>query len=130
MNEPKKQKSRGKSWREVANDIFMWALAAVFMLTLPLSFPALIVYKKARGEKIRGKGAAFLVMLWMVSVFLATLVIAAYVKKGWSGLQTLLYVCLGWALWALVVFVGMRIFIELIVFGWNAWQRVRKRLDK
>lgn len=119
-----------KSWRDVANEVLMWALAAVFMLTLPLSFPVLIAYKKARGEKIRGKGAGFLTMLWIVSMVLLGIVIAAYAKKGWRGLETLLYIALAGAAWAILVFVGMRIIVEMIALSWKGWRWIKGRFNK
>lgn len=130
MSEPEKRKPKEKSWRDAASDVFAWVFAGLFLLTLPLSFPALIVYKKVRGEKMRGKGAAFLTMLWMASMIVLSIVIAAYVKKGWSGLETLFYIALGGAVWALVVFVGMRIFVDVVAWGWKAWQWIKKRSNK
>jgi len=119
-----------KSWREVVKEGLMWVAAAVFLLTLPLSFPALVVYQKVRGKKIRGKGVAFMAMLWIVTVFVLAIVIAAYLQKGWSGLETLLYLALGCAAWAFVVFIGMRVFSEIIIWGWKGWQWLKNRLNK
>lgn len=125
-----KGKPREKSWRDVAEDVWMWIAAALFLLTLPLSFPALLVYKKVRGGKIRGKGTAFMTMLWMISVVVSTVVIAAYLKKGWSGLETLLYLSLACAAWAFVVFIGIRVLGEIVIWGWKFWQWLKNRLNK
>gem|GEM_PF-6209560 len=103
-----------RSWKEFARDVSTWFGVACFLAILPLGFPVLVSYKAFRREKLRGKGAAGLFLLWIGMTAVWGLVAVAFATKGWSGLRTLFFVCGAVTLWACVVFAAMRLFVEIV----------------
>lgn len=127
-----KGKPPPRTWREIIADTLAWLAFGLFVLTLPLSFPALLVHKKLQKEKLRGKGAGALFLFW-IGMTIVWIVIAAlvdlYARKGFEGVQKALWVLLAWILWALFVLLLMRIIIEVIggVVRIHRWWTSRKQ---
>jgi hypothetical protein len=119
-----------RTWRQRAIDTLWWVAFAGFVVTLPISFPILIVYKKLRGERIRGKGTAFFVLIWFGMTAFLALILAAYAKKGFAGIQTLLWIAIAGTIWAFVVFVMLRLLLEAIVLIAKMWGWANKKFRK
>lgn len=111
-------------------EVHWWILVALFILTLPLSFPAFVLYSKLSGWPLRGKGMAFLFFLWFIVTGISSLLLAAYLKKGLDGLRTLFFVLVAGLLWALIVFVAIRILLELFVWIYRLWGWIGNKLKK
>lgn len=106
-----------RSWKTFVRDVSTWLGVAFFLAILPLGFPVLVSYKAFRREKLRGKGAAALFLLWIGMSAVWGLVAVAHANKGWSGLRTLFFVCGAVTLWACVVFAAMRLFVEIVALA-------------
>jgi len=113
-----------------AKEVRWWILIVLFVLTLPLSFPLFLLYSKLSKWPLRGKGMAFLFVLWLIVTGVSSLLLAAYLKKGFDGVRTLFFVLVAGLLWAVVVFVAMRILLELFVWIYRLWGWVGKKLKK
>ncbi len=116
-----------RTWRERFSDTLTWLAFICFLVTLPLSFPGLVIYKKWRREKWGGKGMALLVPLWAAMTGVFALLVAAYAKKGFAGLRTLFWIVLVWAIWVIIVFVAMRLILEVIVLIGRVLRLIDKR---
>lgn len=104
--------------RKMLPEWLAWVAFGIFALLLPVSFPALLLYKKVRKEKFHGKGAGILFLFW-VGMCIAWLVIGAlvdvYLRKGIGSVETFLWVLSTWAMWVAFVIVVLRLFFELVV---------------
>lgn len=127
-NEEKKPPSR--TWRATFGEKLEWLVFLFFLLTLPVSFPLLVLYKKARGEKIRGKGAGFFFLLWVGMTAVLALVVAIYVQKGFEGFRRLFWIAVIGGIWFIIVFGVIRLFVELIALGFKAWCWLERRFKK
>lgn len=73
---------------------------------------------------------AFLFVLWLIVTGVSSLLLAAYLKKGFDGVRMLFFVLVAGLVWAIVVFVAMRILLELFVWIYRLWDWVGKKLKK
>lgn len=104
--------------RRIFSESLGWVALGAFMLTLPVSFPALVLYKKVRKEKLYGKGAGILFLLW-VGTCVVWLVVGAlvdvYLRKGIGSVRTFFWVFSAWLIWTAVVILVLRLLFELVV---------------
>jgi hypothetical protein len=111
------------SLRERAKDVLWVIFVVLFVLTIPIGFPLLVLYSKVRGRRIRGKGIALPFFLWLVVTSVSSLLLAAYLKKGVDGLKTLGFILAAGLIWGIIVFLAIRIFVEVValMFKLRAW---------
>ncbi len=119
-----------RTWRDKFGEKLEWLVFLLFLLTSPVSFPLLVLYKRARGEKIRGKGAGFFFLLWVGMTAVLALAVAIYVQKGFEGFRRLFWIAVIGAIWAIIVFGVIRVLIELIALGFKVWDGLEKRFKK
>lgn len=124
------EKPAVRSWRDAFPETLSWLAFVFFLLTLPVSFPLLVLYKKVRGEKLRGKGAGIFFLLWVGMTAILAFLVAVYVEKGFTGLRTLLWIGLFGTIWGLIVWVAMRLILVIFVAIFKIQRWLEKKFKK
>lgn len=107
-----------------------WIFLVLFVLTIPIGFPVLVLYSKVRGRPLRGKAIALPFFLWLVVTGLSSLLLMAYLKKGVDGLKTLGVILAAGLLWGIIVFLAIRIILEVVVFMFKLWTWLGKKFKR
>lgn len=116
--------------RQYAKDVLWVIFVVLFVLTIPIGFPVLVLYSKVRGRPLRGKGIAFPFFLWLVVTSVSSLLFAAYLKKGVDGLKTVGLILAGGLFWGIIVFLAIRIFGEVVVLMFKLWTWLGKKFKR